>query len=335
VAAAALEESLNVYTWAEYHDPANQQAFTQQRGPAVKVDVFDSNEAMLAKLQLAGATAGYDVVVPSGPYVPQMVSRGLLMELDRSKLPSLANLDPAYVDQPWDRGNRYTVAKNWGATGYVYDRRVIREAPRGWAAFFKTAAMPGVSGKVSVSTTPADLTGMVFWRDGIDWRTEKREDLDHAERVLLAELAPHIKAFDSYPGPGMLEGSYVLSQAFNGDARGVVAEDPDRYGWMLGAPKTELWVDHWAILATARHPEAAHAWINFMLDPAVAARETAFHGYATAVQGTRELLPGTVTLPEMIYLTGSERGRLVPGEVNSAQDRLVAIYNRVKARAGA
>jgi spermidine/putrescine transport system substrate-binding protein len=93
-------------------------------------------------------------------------------------------------------------------------------------------------------------------------------------------------------------------------------------------------VDNWAILRTARHPEAAHAWIDFMLDPAVAARETAFHGFATAVQGTRELLPASVARPEMIYLTESQRGRLVPGEVNSAHDRLVAIYNKVKARAG-
>jgi spermidine/putrescine transport system substrate-binding protein len=186
-----------------------------------------------------------------------------------------------------------------------------------------------------VSTTPADLTGMVFWRDGIDWRTQRKEELDHAERVLLAELAPHIKAFDAYPGPGMLEGSYVLSQTFNGDARNVILEDRERYAWVLGAPKTEMWIDNWAIVSTARNPDAAHAWIDFMLEPEVAARETAFHGYATAVTGVRALLPASLALQEMIFPSEAERARLVPGEITAAHDRIVAIYNRVKARAGA
>ncbi len=111
------------------------------------------------------------------------------------------------------------------------------------------------------------MTGLVFWREGIDWNTTDEEHLDHAEQVLKDELVPHIKAFDSYPAAAMLEGAYVLSQAWNGDARVAVVEDPERYKWVLGAPKTELWIDTWAILADAAHPEAAHAWINYILEP--------------------------------------------------------------------
>jgi spermidine/putrescine transport system substrate-binding protein len=112
-------------------------------------------------------------------------------------------------------------------------------------------------------------------------------------------------------------------------------EDPDRYRWVLGAPATELWIDHWCVLSTARSPEAAHAWINFMLDPEVSAREVAYHGYNTGVRGTEELLPEDVEAREMIYFTPEEQQRMVPGEVNSAQERLVSIYQRVKARAAA
>jgi spermidine/putrescine transport system substrate-binding protein len=334
-ATGPLEDRLNLYTWAEYQDPANERLFARSHGPRVSIDVFDSNEAMLAKLELAGGTAGYDICVPSGVYLPQMVSRGLLLEIDPSRIPNLANVDPALRDQPWDPGNRYSVVKNWGSTGYVYDRRAIAEELHGWADFFRAAALPQVSGRVSVVASAADLAGMVFWRDGIDWRTERQEDLDHAERALLAELAPHIRAFDSYPVAGMLDGSFVLSQAWNGDARSIVVADPERYRWVLGAPATELWIDHWCILSTARSPEAAHAWINFMLDPEVSAREVEYHGYNTGVRGTEQLLPDDVEAREMIYFTPEERQRMVPGEVNAAQERLVSIYGRVRSRAAA
>lgn len=328
-----LEKDLNIYTWAEYHDPEHEKAFTKDLGPKVKVDVYDSNEAMIAKLELAKGSAGYDVVVPTGTFIPQMVSKGLLMEIDKSKIPNFANLESKFLDQPWDPGNKHSIVKDWGSTGYIYDRKAIKGTLTTWADFFTTAAQSGVSGKVSVLTAPGDLAGLYFWREGIPWTTEKKEDLDACERALLTELAPHIRAFDGYPVDKMLGGSYVLAQAWNGDARTIALEDPDRYKWVLGAPKTELWIDNWAILATAQHPEAAHAWINFILDPEVSAKEIAWHGYNTAVTGTRELLGKDVKLQEIIYFTDEELARLDPGAVNSAQDRLVAIFNKVKAAA--
>ena len=174
----------------------------------------------------------------------------------------------------------------------------------------------------------------MFWRDGIDWNTTDPADLDHAEEVLLTELAPHIKAFDSYPAVSLVAGEYVLSQAWNGDARVAVIEDPERYKWGLGAPKTELWVDTWAILKSAANVDAAYAWINNILDPAVAAKETEWHGYDTAVIGAQDFLPADLAAPEIIFFTEEEKSRLVAGEVNEAQDRIVEIYNNLQAAAG-
>jgi spermidine/putrescine transport system substrate-binding protein len=211
---------------------------------------------------------------------------------------------------------------------------VITEPIVTWGDFLTTAAKDGVSGQVSILGAPGDVTGIVFWRDGIDWNTTDPTDLDHAETVLIEELAPHIKAFDSYPGVTLLAGEYVLCQAWNGDARVAVMEDPERYIWGLGAPKTELWVDTWAILKSATHVDAAYAWINNILDPAVSAKEIEWHGYDTAVLGTRELLPADLPAPELIYFTEEEKSRLAPGIVTEAQDRIVEIYNNLKAAAG-
>lgn len=330
-----LEGSLNIYTWAEYSAQENIDAFSSDKSVDVTLDIYGSNEEAIAKLELGGGASGYDIIVPTGAFIPQMVDKGFLLELDKSKIPNFENLDPAFLDQPWDRGNTYSVVKDWGSTGYVYDRSVIDEDLEGWADFFRAAAMDGVSGNVSLLEAPGDVTGLVFWREGIDWNTEDPADLDLAERVLLEELVPHIKAFDSYPGVGILDGTFVLSQAWNGDARVAVVEDPDRYQWVLGAPKTELWIDNWAIVSDAEHPEAAHAFINHMLDPEVSAAEIDFHGYNTAVLGTEEVLGDDVAAKEIIYFTDEEVERLVPGEVTSAQNRIVEIFNNIKAAAGA
>jgi spermidine/putrescine transport system substrate-binding protein len=291
---------------------------------------------MIAKLDLAGASAGYDIVVPTSGFIPLMVAKDLLLELDLSRIPNVANVDPAIAALHNAEGieAKYSVVKDWGSTGWVYDTSVITTPIETWGDFMTAAAQDGVSGLVSILGAPGDVTGIVFWRDGIDWNTTDPADLDHAEQVLLEELAPHIKAFDSYPGVTLVAGEYVLSQAWNGDARVAVIEDPERYKWGLGAPKTELWVDTWAVLKAAPHVDAAYAWINNILDPQVSAKEIEYHGYNTAVVGTESYLPADLANPEIIFFTEEEKTRLVPGKVTEAQDRIVEIYNKLKAAAG-
>jgi spermidine/putrescine transport system substrate-binding protein len=334
--AGQIGGDLSIYTWAEYQNPENTEAFANANGVNVILDIYESNEAAIAKLELAGASAGYDIVVPTSGFVKLMVAKDLLLELDTTRLPNLKNIDPviAALGNADGIAGKYSVVKDWGSTGWVYDSSVITEPLETWGDFLTVAAQPGVSGLMSVLGAPGDITGIVFWRDGIDWNTTDPADLDHAEEVLLAELAPHIKAFDSYPGVTMVAGEYVLSQAWNGDARVAVIEDPEKFKWGLGAPKTELWVDTWCILKSAAHVDAAYAWINNILDPAVAAKEIEWHGYDTAVIGSQSFLPADLPSPEIIFFTDEEKARLVPGEVNEAQDRLVEIYNNLKAAAG-
>jgi len=328
---------LSLYTWAEYQSPENLRRFGDRFGFDVAVDVFESDEALMAKLALTGGGAGYDLIVPSLPYVGQLIARNLLQPLDYGLIPNAVNQDPAIVarrnEQGGDANGTYTVVKNWGATGFVYDTTVVQERLHDWRDFFRAAARPGVSGRVSVLASPADVAGLVFWRDGIDWRTTASDHLDHAERTLVTEIAPYVAAFDSYPAMGLLSGSYVLSQAWNGDARRAIIEAPDRLQWVTGAPAAELFIDTWAILRTAPHPEIAHAWIDYLLQPEASAREIAYIGYDTGVRGAEAHLPQDLPERSLIFLSEEERARLVPGEVNGAQDRLVAIYNRVRAAA--
>jgi hypothetical protein len=119
-------------------------------------------------------------------------------------------------------------------------------------------------------------------------------DLEAVQANMVNQFAKHIKAFDSYPGINLTQGNYALSQVWNGDARaGLLAvedagDDPSKYTWGLGAPKTELWMDNWTIVKGAKNLDAAYDFVNYILDPGNSAKEVEYHGYNTGVTGIQE-----------------------------------------------
>lgn len=334
----ALESELSIYTWGEYDAPGVLEAFTDEIGPRIVLDSFGSNEELISKLVAARGTSGYDIVVPTGQFIPQMIENGLLTEFNRDLIPNIANVDPAFLGLAWDPDNAYSVCKAWGTTGYVYDTTVITRELTTWADFLD-AAQNEASGRTSVLDDPGDLTGLYFWANGIDWNTTDEGDLAAAEEFLVGTLATHISAFDSYPGGAAIpQGTHVLMQAWNGDARLGILEspDPDRWQWVLGGPDTELWMDNWAIAAGAPNPEAAHAFIDFMLQPEVQVEQVDYIGYHTGIQDIEQAATDAgLPMLDLVFFTPEQLATMHEGEVNEAQQRRVDIWNQVKAAAGA
>ena len=329
-----VDRTLNLFTWAEHDD----EELLAEWG-TIQPTIFNSNEEAIQKLAAAGGNSGFDMVVPTGVYIPQMVSESMLMPLDLSRIPNFANLDEPYINQSWDPGNAHSVCKNWGTTGWIYDTNQVTSEIATWEDFI-AAAQGEASGSTSVLDTAPNLCGIYFWANGIDWTTEDPADLDACEDFMVNDFASHIRAFDSYPGIALAQGNYALSQAWNGDARqGLlsIAEaggDPDQYKWGIGAPDTELWMDNWCIVEGAGNVDAAYDFMNFILDPTNSIRDLEFHGYNTGLKDIDSLLPADLQYKEMIFFTPDEVSRMKSGAVNSAQDRLVEIYNNVKAKAG-
>ena len=329
-----FSKSLNLFTWAEYDDPALLASWGD-----LNITIFNSNEEAIQKLVSAGGVSGFDIVVPTGPYIPQMVREDLLEQLDLGRIANFSNLDAPYIDQVFDPGNKYSVCKNWGTTGWIYDSTMVSTDIQTWADFIKVVQTEA-SGQTSVLDTPPNLCGIYFWANGIDWTTEKTEDLDACEKFLVDDFAQHIKAFDSYPGINLTQGNYALSQVWNGDARqGLISvedagDDPARYKWAVGAPETELWMDNWCIAKGASNLEAAYDFINFILDVDNSFTDIQFHGFNTGIKGIEEKA-ADMPYKEMVFFTDEEVGRMRSQTINSAQDRLVDIYNKTKARAGA
>lgn len=333
-----LEDTLSIYTWGDYDAPEVLDAFTDVHGPRIVLDSYGSNEEMIAKLVAAKGTSGYDIIVPTGVFIPQLVENGLLMKLNKELIPNLEHMDPAYLGRDWDPQNDYSICKAWGTTGFVYDKTVITRELKTWNDFLD-AAQNEASGRTTLLDDPVEITGIYYWANGIDWDTTDPAHLDAAEDYLVNTLAPHISAFDSYPGGAAIpQATAALMQAWNGDARIGIMEspDPDRWQWVLGSPKTELWMDNWAVLSSAPHPEAAHAFLNHVLDPEYAIAQIDYIGYHTGAANIQQMAEEAgLEMLDMVFFTDEQLATMVDGEINEAQERNVEIWNKIKAAAGA
>lgn len=333
-----LESALAIYTWGEYDNPKVLGSFTNKLGPKIELGSYTSNEEMIAKLVVSKGTAGYDIVVPSDYVVPQMVENGLLAELDHSLIPNLNNVSSAFRDQEFDPGNKHTVVKDWGVTGYVYDTTKIERELSTWTEFWD-AAQNEASGSFSLLDASGDWAAAYFNANGIDQNTTKAADLDAYEQFMLDRVVGHIQTFDTAPGAKAIpQASRTLMQCWNGDARlGLInSRNPDRYRWVFPTPVTNRWQDTWAIAAGAQNVDAAHAFINYVLDPQLSLREARYIGYDTAIEGLRAAAQrADMEYPEMVFFTDEQIAATVPYVQTSAAQRLTEIETNIRAAASA
>ena len=335
--------TLAMYTWGDYNDPELVGALAASTlNVTMKVDYYGSNEDLITKLATSGGSSGFDIVVPTGPYVPQMIEKGLIQKLDKSLIPNMVNVDPNYLGQAWDPTNDYSVCKNWGTTGYFYDSSKISKELTTWQDFIDTC-MGEASGNCSVIDAAPNYCGMWFWANGINWNTEKKEDIDACEKFLVEEFAQHIKAFDSYPSTKLAEGAFSIAMAWNGDARQAFTRieeaggDPSVWKWVLGTPNTELWMDTYCVAAGAPNAEAAHAWINWDLIPEVSIKDLSYHGYHTGMKNMSDLIAEIapdLTRGEIIFYDDDQIATMQTQVITPALDRLIDILNKSKAKAG-
>lgn len=329
------DDAVRVYSWSEYDAPEVLDGFTAKQ---VIIDSYSSNEEMIARLVAARGTSGYDIVIPTGVFVPQMAENDLLEELDLERLPNFERLDPAFRAQEWDPDNTYTVCKFWGTTGFAYDTEVITRDLASWEDFVD-AAQNEASGRTSLSDDPGEICAILPFINGWHQSTEDEAELEEIRTFLVDELAPHISAFDSAPGGGAIpQGGQALVHTWNGEARrGILASpDPDRWKWVLPTPETNLWMDNWAIVKDAENIDEAYEFINYSLDPEQSLANIEYVGYGTGIDGTEEAAKesGFERL-EMVFPTEEETQRMYTGEINPGQEIRMDIVAEMKARAGA
>ncbi|MCX7288476.1 MAG: spermidine/putrescine ABC transporter substrate-binding protein [Rhodobacterales bacterium] len=286
-------------TWPNYHDVTNFDAFAAETGATVQVNVFGSNEEMLAKLQAGGS--GWDVFVPTNYTITTYVEQDLIEPLDMSLLP---NYDPASFDQRFAGpgtvdGKVYAVSKNWGTTGFaVNTNNTGGTTPATWKEFFERT-QTDFSGRTMVHDYQLTTIGAALKAFGYSFNSVDPAELAKAEELLLA-TKPHLFAISSDYQPSMRSGDAWMTIAWTGDAKQMNRDMPEIV-YVLGREGGELWSDFYAVPKGAPHREAGYALINFLLKPEVNVKEALFHGYPVADARVNALLPAEVLADPILY----------------------------------
>ena len=328
-AAAGEEPVLNVYNWSDYIDPAVIEQFTAETGIKVNYDVFDSNEVLETKL-LTG-NSGYDVVVPSAYFLERQVQAGVFRKLDKSQLPNLANMDPDLQQRvaAHDPGNEHAVIYMWGTTGIGYDagkiEAIMPDAPvNSWSLIFDPEIVSRFKDcGVSVLEDPTDIVGTVLLWLGRNPNSESQEDLDAAEAALLA-IRPYIRKISSAQViEDLANGEVCIAVGYSGDvlqaqSRAEETGQAVDIRYSIPAEGALLWFDTLAIPADAAHPRNAHAFINFLMKPEVAAANSNFVYYANANAAATALVEEDLRNNPGVYPTPEVKARLQPNLTKSA-----------------
>lgn len=290
-----LESELSIYNWADYVHPKTYPAFEKEFDVEITEDNYPSNEDALAKLQ-AGAK-GYDIVVPTGYMVEVMIGEGLLMELDHSKIPNIANLEPQFADTPFDPGNKYSIPKDFGTTGFGYRSEFVKDEMTSWEDFYRLASK--YSGRYVVLDSAAEIVGSALKMLGYSYNSVEPNEIAEATKEILA-LKPHVRKITSSMRELMISGESYVALTWNGEIGYVALDAPDaRY--VVPSEGTEVWTDNWSVVAEAPHPAAAHAYLNWSLEPENQARDTEYHYYGGVVEGEEEFLPDALANDPSIY----------------------------------
>lgn len=279
-AAGSIGDSVVLATWPNYHDPASFEAFTAATGAAVQVNVFGSNEEMLAKLQAGGS--GWDVFVPTNYTITTYVEEGIIDPLDMSKLPNYdaASFDPRFAGPGTVDGKLYAASKNWGTTGMaVNTSQTNGRVLTSWKDFWDITKAE-FSGRTTVHDYQLTTIGNALKSFGYSFNSIDPAELADAEKLLI-EVKPHLFAITSDYQPPMRSGDAWLAMCWTGDGKQLNKDIPE-ISYILGKEGGEIWSDFYAIPKSAPNLDAAYALINFLLDPAINYKEAMFHGQPVA-----------------------------------------------------
>jgi spermidine/putrescine transport system permease protein len=282
-ARASAERELNLYIWSGYIAPETVRRFEERHGVRVNLDLYDSNEALLAKVQ--AGNAGYDVLCPSNYIVEILLQQRLLRPLDHSALPNLVNVDPRFLDRPFDPGNRHSVPYVWGTAGIGY-RRSRAGRVDSWAAMWD----PRFKGRILMLDDARESLGAALKWKGHSLNTTAREPLELARR-LLVEQKPLVRTYNTSNYEDiLLSGDVWLAQGWSGQFARAMDQDPD-IDYVIPREGSSLFLDNLVIPADAPHPELAHAFLDYVMEPAVAAEICATMRYSTPNRAALALLP--------------------------------------------
>lgn len=344
-AVGETDGDLVLYNWTQYipTGPEAEEAgtadllaeFEEEYGVSVTQDFFTSNEELRSKLQ-AGAT-GYDVIVPSDYMVSMLITDDLLMELQMDAIPNFANLDPEFVNPPFDPDHRYHMPYQWGTTGIgVAYADLPEDFPTSWGLIFDPEISADIGGgQITLLDDAREVMGAALRYLGYSVNSTSEAEMQEAADLIRETLDRGVVAtFDSDTFENMLtSGETIIAHGYSGDFflefDNLSTDDYDAwedYGYFVPDEGGVLWVDTMAIPANAPHPCTAHAFINFLLDAENGAELTNYNWYGSPNAAAEEFIWPEILEDPAIYPPPEVMERLEfiadLGELNALYEQL-------------
>ena len=309
---------LNLYIWSAYLSPPILEKFEKATGIETRYDTYDSNEALMEKLQ--GGVSEYDVVVPTNDIVDTLVHINLLHKLDFNLLPNRKNLSERFKNPAFDPNNQHSLPFVWGTTGIAYDKTKVTDPVDSWSILWNTK----YKGRILMLDDPWESLGVALKSKGYPLNDNNPKHLEEA-RDLLIQQKPLVKVYNSSNfDEVLLSGDVWLAHGWSGQFAKAIDQNPN-LAYVIPKEGSAVWTDCLTIPKSAPHVEEAHAFLNFLLDPRIAAEITEITGYATTNETAKsfvkpELLQSNVRYPDDITLARCE-WFLARGETAQIMDR--------------
>jgi spermidine/putrescine transport system substrate-binding protein len=319
---------LHVYNWSDYFAEGLLKEFEERYDCRVVLDTYDSNEMMLGKLK-SGAS-GYDVIFPSSYMIPLMVANGLLLELDKDSIPNLRHVDPAFLaNVALDKAMRHSVPYMSGTTGIAYRRDIVSDFVPSWTMFGRA----DLGGRMTLLDDPREVIGAALKVLGHSVNSTDPAAINAAADLVIS-WKRNLARFDSegYKA-GIASREFYVVQGYGGDVQQVIDENEDpEIVFALPREGFVMWEDVVAIPSTADNVELALAFINFLHEPEIAARNISEVYYLCPNVGAYPLLDDEIRANPVVFIPNE---LLVKGEqlIDVGDDLALytAAWDRIKA----
>ena len=304
--ACERKKQMNLYIWSAYIPDETIAKFEQKTGIDVRYDTYDSNEALLEKLQ-SGVTE-YDVVAPSDYMTRILVSQGLLDRLDHSKLPAMRNLSASFLNLPYDKNNAHSIPFLWGTTGIGYNKTKVTDPVDSWSILWN----PKYKDRILMLDDAREVFGAALKWKGRSVNSKNRTELEEAKSLLIQQK-PLVKTYNSGSfDEVLLSGDVWLAHGWSGQLAKAADQNKD-LAYIVPKEGATIWIDNLAIPKGAKNIAEAYAFIDFCLSPEIAGEITNFSGYASPNEAAKTFIkpdilndparyPGEETLKKCEFL---------------------------------
>lgn len=326
-AAAQDSGELYLYNWANYFPPELIEKFEQDTGINVTLDVYDSNETMLAKLQ-AGAT-GYDIVFPSGYMVGVLIDEGLAKKIDASGMPNFENVRPPHKAPAFDPDRAYSAPYMWGTTGIAYDPERAPDLEASWEEFFEPR--DELKGKIAALNDQVEMYNAGARYLGIDVCTEKPKQAQRILELLQGQKA-HLAMYSSTGTiDRMVAGEVVMHHMWNGAAHRA-KQQRESITYLYPKEGLAFWSDNMVVVENAPNPANARTFVNWMMAPENAAAASNYTGYMNAIAGSGQHLDAALKNDPAVNMPEEYADRLRPSQECSPEARELRdkVWTRLK-----